>query len=82
MTDDHPKNSGCNLYHDCLTCPLPRCQYDLAIRFSRPHSTGHLPDFEKNKQILELTASGHSRQQIAAVTGVSIRHISRVRNGK
>ena len=21
-------NTGCSLYHDCLTCPYPECRYD------------------------------------------------------
>lgn len=44
-------DNGCSLYPGCLSCPLPRCRYDL------PHGQKALDDEARIKERLRAWAS-------------------------
>ena len=61
-------DTGCNLHRHCLTCPLPRCQYEAPKPKGRPTQA---------VAILELHARGLDTAAIAEAIGLSRRAVHR-----
>jgi transposase-like protein len=64
-------DTGCEVHHSCLTCPLVRCRYD------EPGGARRLLSDGRDRQIVELQRSGDSINQIARRFGVSRRTVFR-----
>jgi transposase-like protein len=64
-------DTGCEVHHSCLTCPLVRCRYD------EPGGARRLLSDGRDRQIVELQRSGDSINQIARSFGVSRRTVFR-----
>lgn len=64
---------GCDLCPQCECCPLPVCRYDLPAKA--------VNTLIKALAVREMTDAGYNKPQIAAVTGVSQRSLSRLKNG-
>lgn len=67
---DNWRDTGCDLYPSCLTCPLPRCRYDQ--RAPDQLRTG------RNNAIRSRRAAGETPEAIAQALGLSRRTIFRV----
>lgn len=70
------RDSGCSLHPACLTCPLPRCRYDI-------------PDLDRRTMLIEkmaarrarmalLRAQGSTPSLIAREVGISERSVFRI----
>ncbi len=66
------KDTGCELAPSCLACPLERCKHDDPGIMRRNRST------KRDKEIVQLRASGKSVADIAIAVGVSERTVYRV----
>jgi len=64
---------GCDLYLDCLRCPLPRCRFDEKARRSRAARMLQARDILK-----ERTSVGKSVAELAAEHDLSKRTIQRI----
>ena len=64
-------DTGCEVHHSCLTCPLVRCRYD------EPGGARRLLSEGRDRQIVALRRSGDSINQIARRFGVSRRTVFR-----
>jgi transcriptional regulator of acetoin/glycerol metabolism len=70
------RDEGCDLFHSCLTCPLPRCRYDV------PGGVRTLVNQERDHQMRALREDGGlSVDQIAERFGVSRRTVFRALRG-
>lgn len=72
--------NGCWAYHDCLSCPLPRCVHDS-------HVTPAIAARATTRQdVLELAQQGLSADDIAPLVAVSrrtvFRHLDSIRKMK
>ena len=65
-------DSGCDVHHSCLSCPLVRCRYD------EPGGARRLFSEERDRSIVELQRQGRPVSLIAARFGVSRRTVFRV----
>jgi DNA-binding NarL/FixJ family response regulator len=69
--------NGCSFFDDCLTCPLPRCRYDM-----RPKQA--LAAYQM-WQVVNLTENGMKAEDVARQLGMSrrtvFRHLQRARRG-
>ena len=68
----HYADTGCQVHHSCLTCPLVRCRYD------EPGGARKLLADERDASIVGLQRDGASIDAIASQTGVSRRTVFRV----
>ena len=67
------KDGGCDLYSSCLTCPLPRCRYDVDGGASAILRSG------RDASIMAAaTDGGMSIDELARTFGLSRRTIFRV----
>lgn len=69
-------DTGCNLYSRCLSCPLPRCQYD-----EDPFTQKLLANELKRQRVEEIRrqqASGVIAKEIASSLGLHRRSIYRI----
>lgn len=57
------EDTGCKVHPACLSCPLPRCVYDLA-----PRKHGN---WKRDQQMKEMRAAGATPTEIAKQFGVS-----------
>jgi hypothetical protein len=64
-------DTGCEVHHSCLSCPLVRCRYDEPGGARRLRSEG------RDRQIVALQRSGEAVSQIAQRFGVSRRTVFR-----
>ena len=64
-------DTGCEVHHSCLTCPLVRCRYD------EPGGTRVLLRRGRDVQIAALQRQGESVNEIASRYGVSRRTVFR-----
>ena len=64
------RGDGCEVYHHCLTCPLPECIYD----------TGK--DAAVAALYAKLRAAVGTGEAVAAQYGVSVRTVWRARSGQ
>lgn len=69
--DELYQDDGCDLHGHCLTCPLPRCRYDLP-----PGVAGAMI---KAMRLRELLAEGLTMQQTAVELGVAQRTVHRLK---
>ena len=67
--DRMAKDTGCSEHDDCLTCPLPKCRYDIA---------GWNSKAVKRHDAIRQLSSGLSAAEIAEQLGISIRTVQRV----
>lgn len=65
------RDDGCSLHPHCLTCPLPRCRYEMG-----PGQARALADWFVLRDVL---ADGRTVEQAAADLGVSRRTVYRLR---
>lgn len=63
---------GCFLYPSCLSCPLPKCFFELTLAEKR-----RLLGRGKSDEIIERLAKGEDIEAIARALGVSVRTIQR-----
>lgn len=65
------QDEGCDLHHECLSCPLPACRYEMppgrARALSQAAALGRLLD------------CGHTMEEAAMELGVSRRTVYRLR---
>lgn len=61
----HYKDTGCDIHPTCLTCPLPKCRYDL------PHKTA-LALIQAMK-LRKLVAQGETVASASSILGISKR---------
>lgn len=59
------KDTGCDIHPACLTCPLPRCRYDL------PPKTALA--IVQAMKLRELVARGETVARAASILGISRR---------
>lgn len=64
-------DTGCEVHHSCLTCPLVRCRYDEPGGARRLFSEG------RDRQIVARQRCGESINEIARRFGVSRRTVFR-----
>ena len=64
---------GCDLWHHCLTCPLPACQYDV------PVSSHDKSKVKLHFQIEHYRKQGMHLTDIAHKLGISLRTVYRIR---
>jgi len=60
--------SGCNLWHDCFTCPFPECRID---------GKRVLLTLKAREEADQLAREGHNEETIAKKLGKSSRTIKR-----
>lgn len=69
--------NGCSYHDDCLTCPLPKCRYDMAPKQAEAMYTMY--------RVVQLHENGVPVHEIMAQLGVSrrtvFRHLSRNKRG-
>jgi hypothetical protein len=65
-------DSGCEVHHSCLSCPLVRCRYD------EPGGARRLLSEERDQTILSLRGEGRPVSLIAQRFGISRRTVFRV----
>lgn len=80
--DSLPENKvyaddGCDMAPACLTCPLPRCKYDMA-----PGALIALRKGDRNARVRGMQGAGYSAEAIAAELGMSARNVHRVLSGR
>ena len=63
------RDTGCDIAPACLSCPLPRCRYDMP--------PGRKVE-ERNAQVAARRNDGAKMKQIAAEFNISPRTVSRV----
>ena len=68
----HYNDTGCEVHHSCLSCPLVRCRYD------EPGGVRKVLSEERDRVILALQRRGRSIDHIARRCGVSRRTVFRV----
>ena len=68
----HYADTGCQVHHSCLTCPLVRCRYD------EPGGARKLLADERDASIVVLQRQGASIDAIASQMSVSRRTVFRV----
>ncbi len=68
----HYADTGCQVHHSCLTCPLVRCRYD------EPGGARKLLADERDASIAVLQRQGASIDAIASQMSVSRRTVFRV----
>lgn len=65
------RDQGCELFHSCLDCPLPRCRYDWPERRQVAKEL-------RNEEILGLHREGETIKDLAGRYRVSTRTIYRI----
>jgi hypothetical protein len=65
-------DSGCEVHHSCLSCPLVRCRYD------EPGGARRLLSAQRDEVILALRSEGRPISLIAQRFGISRRTVFRV----
>ncbi|HLF77032.1 MAG TPA: helix-turn-helix domain-containing protein [Dehalococcoidia bacterium] len=65
-------DSGCEVHHSCLSCPLVRCRYD------EPGGARRIFSAERDQTILSLRGEGRPISLIAQRFGISRRTVFRV----
>lgn len=70
----HYHDDGCDLAPACLTCPLPKCRYDMSQSEVMYTVQGK---GERNARARALKAAGMSHQAISEELGISIRSVYR-----
>ena len=69
--DKMAKNTGCELHNDCLTCPLPQCQYDV-------HGPGrNVLRRQEREELIKQKHCSESMEEIADELGVSTQTVRR-----
>jgi len=63
---------GCFLYPSCLSCPLPKCFFDMSRKEKRAFNKR-----ARNQEIIERLAKGEDIEKITRALGVSRRRIYR-----
>jgi len=71
--DRFPPDEGCHLYPSCLSCPLPKCFFDLSVSEQRA-----LGKRAKTDEIRNRLSKGESISDLAKAFGISIRTIQRI----
>jgi hypothetical protein len=66
------QDDGCDIYPECLTCPLPRCRYE------EPGGLKGMLNSMRDREIVSLRAQGVPAEDIADQFGVSRRTVFRV----
>ena len=69
------RGDGCDVWHSCLSCPLPRCIYDEP-RTEKPHLTAKRT---RNAEIARLSRDGWSAAELAVRFSLTRRQIFRIR---
>jgi hypothetical protein len=66
------EDTGCDLWHACLTCPLPACRYDMPPKQAAMYM--------RALKLLELLGRGRTMtmEQLAVDIGVSRRTVFRL----
>ena len=64
-------DTGCEVHHSCLSCPLVRCRYD------EPGGARRLLSQGRDRQIAALQRAGEGISEIARQFGVSRRTVFR-----
>ncbi|MBU0778200.1 helix-turn-helix domain-containing protein [Patescibacteria group bacterium] len=64
---------GCELWDNCLTCPLPVCAYDMP--------NVNKPALKIRIKAIKLAEDGYTAEQIAEMLGRSLRQIQRYLEG-
>jgi hypothetical protein len=65
------QDTGCEVHHSCLTCPLVRCRYD------EPGGARRLVSDQRNRSIVQAQQRGLHVDSIARRFGVSRRTVFR-----
>jgi len=69
----HYADTGCDLHHSCLSCPLARCRYD------EPGGARRLLSSGRDSEVLALQSrGGMTIETIARRVGVSRRTVFRI----
>ena len=71
MHESYPPDTGCDLHPSCLSCPLPKCRYDMPPKVASAYLRAVL--------IARAYKKGLSVMQIAEEAGVSRRTVFRAR---
>jgi hypothetical protein len=69
------RDDGCEVWHACLSCPLPRCIYEEPRRTTSQLTAKRT----RNAEIARLSRDGWSARELAARFGLTRRHIFRIR---
>lgn len=70
------RDDGCDIYPECLTCPLPRCRYD------EPGGLRGMINAARDSQIASLRTRGLQIEEIADHFGLSRRTVFRILTAK
>ena len=71
--ETHYKDTGCELWPSCLTCPFPRCIKE------EPYGASKLRSLARAATVLQLTNQGLTNAQIATILNVTTRTVMRLR---
>ena len=73
------RDTGCDVHHACLSCPLPVCKYEEG----QPRATLWAPVRARNEEIRALYATGTDAKALAAQYGLSLHTVWKItREGK
>lgn len=70
---DRYEDTGCELWHACLSCPFPVCGEEYP---------GGIPALKRRltyQVVAWLLADGHSAAEVAQIMGMSRRHVLRIK---
>jgi hypothetical protein len=65
------KDKGCELFHSCLNCPLPRCAEE------EPRGKQRLRMLTRTSRMTQLHQQGKSTREIASIFQVNQRTVQR-----
>ena len=65
------QDDGCDIHHQCLSCPLPACRYEMP--------PGRARALSQAAALGQLLVQGHTMEEAAAELGVSRRTVYRLR---
>lgn len=71
----HYVDTGCSLAPKCLSCPFPRCRYDVQ------RSARRLSMSDRNADIRARLRAAIPAAQLAAEYGITIRQVYRLKAG-
>jgi|TARA_Y100000310_G_scaffold39329_1_gene36931 hypothetical protein len=71
MPVEYDKSTGCDIYSDCLTCPLPQCKHEESVEKQILNT--------RDASIVSLYFNhGYSPEEIGEVSGQTYRNIKRI----
>lgn len=73
------RDTGCEVHHACLSCPLPVCKYEEGQRWKAAVEAFGA----RNEEIRKLAAEGMAKREIGQRYGLSLHTVWKItREGK